>query len=192
MKPVLTIALLIGAGAFLFREQIAEALNGDLDQVLPPVTPPAPATTPTTPPPAAYFPAVLPPGNGPTTQIITNPEYVVDYGHGRTRPVEVVGPSPAPSPMASEAMRLLKTLIVVTLQKAGMPNAPLTADQWNYYYTQATGKAAPELHNPANRGELISIDTYMQRLEAYTRSAGSGVSGVRHRLTPMSGLRSWR
>jgi len=43
----------------------------------------------------------------------------------------------------------------------------LNADQWNYYWTQIVGVLqTADLFTPGNRGELINVDTYLQRRSA--------------------------
>lgn len=50
----------------------------------------------------------------------------------------------------------------------------LTADQWNWYRTEASGiLQTADLFNPANRNELISAETY------HSRRAAAGLQGLR-------------
>jgi hypothetical protein len=51
----------------------------------------------------------------------------------------------------------------------------LTADQWAYYYNQVTNKPAPEVYNPANRGELITAKEFHKRRAAAGVLSGLGI-----------------
>ena len=65
----------------------------------------------------------------------------------------------------------------------------MSADSFNYYYSKFSGvQQTTDLFNPANRGELITADTYMQRRLAAglsglptvaRRAAGNYMSGAR-------------
>ncbi|MCC7497320.1 MAG: hypothetical protein IT160_07070 [Bryobacterales bacterium] len=78
-------------------------------------------------------------------------------------------PAPAPSSGPDPARASYDSGYAAQLGNSIM----LTADQWNWYRTEATGiLQTADLFTPGNRGELISAYTYHQR------RAVAGLSGI--------------
>lgn len=84
------------------------------------------------------------------------------------QPQQPIVSQPAPpTPTQTGPMPIRESL----LRASGVTT--LNADQWNYYYAQITGNPQPyDLFTPNNRGELITVDTYL------SRRVSAGLTGV--------------
>jgi hypothetical protein len=88
--------------------------------------------------------------------------------------VPQVPEAPASSPAAAPTVAMLRRAAIDAIAAAQLSDAVrLTADQWNYYAEAETGRQQPELHDPANRAELLTARQYHQR------RAAAGLRGAR-------------
>ncbi len=72
-----------------------------------------------------------------------------------------------------------RTVSAAQLIAAAGGNAPRTADSWNYFYGQVSGvHQSANLFTPTNRGELISVTTYLARRTAAGLSGLGQIYGV--------------
>ena len=140
MKPLITVGLLAGAVALLFKDQIADAFAGHTTMpAAGTTTPPATTTTPpatTTTPPAN---TTTPPTNTTTPPTNTTP------------------------PPAAKTIDGFAAYVATVAGRAPQ----MTADAWNYYYSAYFGvPQTADLFTPGARDEQIDFRTYVQRRSA--------------------------
>jgi hypothetical protein len=145
--------LLFGAGiAFLFKDQLMSLIW------------PAPSVE------AATKPYVVKPGEQATPAVTPN-------NPSSPPPAAPGNPPPAPAGRGDrgsgdrpsvESLNTAEKVLAMT-----GPSATLSADQWNWYWSQASGvQQTADLFKPDNRGELISLKEYM------VRRTVAGLSGL--------------
>lgn len=98
--------------------------------------------------------------------------------HAATAPAAATGAvAAAPAPSLSQA-----DLLAYVISQGGNPNA-LDADQWNYYYSNATGiPQTTDLFGSAPRTTVIDEATY------YARRAAAGLTGFTVRNAKPRGM----
>lgn len=200
MKPLLPLFLIAGGAALLFRDQIAEYFTGNsygppLD-ILP--SPETPTGQPPAEQPAGKGPVVLGPARPPTAN---KPYGTPEPSNTANKPVGNNNNNTANKPVGNPNPPRDTGLVLMpfqkTLQAAGInpESAQLTADTWNFYYTQASGREqTTDLFTPGNRGELMSMATYLRRRVSAGVEVASAMAGVRNnrrRALPGNGLKAW-
>lgn len=148
MNALAKTGLVVGGLAFLFKDQILSVFETTPD--------PAPAPVPSfpAPMPVPYSPAPMP----------------VPYSPAPTPVAYYPAPTPsAPAPPNTPANFTVAER-VLTATGAG---TRLNADQWNYYWTQASGVTqTTDLFPPENRAATMTL------LEYISRRGTAGLSGL--------------
>jgi len=148
MNALAKTGLVVGGLAFLFKDQLVSALFSGAG-----IAPtPQPGTIPADP--------RLAPPHGTPPPIVPTPS---------ARPPDVSAPVP-PRP-AAPATSLES--IVMRIRQINGQRRLASADEWNFYYSQASGiPQTADLFTAGNRGEEITLSEYLARRGA------AGLSGL--------------
>jgi len=184
MNSLAMTGLVVGGLAFLFKDQVsalfsvAETAPSDRkpegggppgSPIPPPTSTPAPRSAPTATPAPRSAPTATPaPRSAPTaTPDPRSPTTATP--DPRSAPSDLVAPIPPPPSAAATTLQS----IVFAVQLISGQRRLASADEWNFYYSQASGiPQTADLFTAGNRGEEITLFEYLARRGA------AGLSGL--------------